>query len=93
MSWNNIKCHKWKENVYEKVSCCLKLASICMHTICVQINVYCNIFVFECIIEIGFYLQLATLRWHICLSKGNNSSVIGQESVNETLKIKQNDIE
>ena len=42
---------------------------------------------FKCIIKIGFCLQLATLRWHICLSSGNNSSVIGQESVNETLKI------
>ena len=44
---------------------------------------------FKCIIKIGFCLQLATLRWHICLSSGNNSSVIGQESVNETLKIKK----
>ena len=47
---------------------------------------------YKCIIKIGFCLQLATLRWHICLSSGNNSSVIGQESVNETLKIKRKDM-
>ena len=78
----------------------LKL-KVCFEVVHININIYsqhlfsssCNNGIFRIFVVhkkasfILLYLQLAILRWHVCLSNGNSSSLIGQESVSETLEV------